>query len=766
MSSNPQKKIRRSFISKEYLEGFQNFYEKIDKEGLTLKGNGIDHRTWFLGPKGDNEKLFRSLITDAIDSQIEYRKNFHPEDPEFITEEQRSEPSYTNAINEFKEHTHKFLSKLQDSAPAFSYRYVGHMVWDINLPSIIGYFAAMLYNQNNVAAEASPVTTTLETEVGKDLCKMLGYRKYTINSNSNSIEIEPWGHITCDGTVANLEGLWASRNLKFFPISLKEAILNENLLSNARSLEIQLSDSTVKKLVDLDTWTLLNLNADEVLSLSKIIQDKFGIATDVITQVLQNYSVQNIGFIDFYNLYLKAEIEYSPVVMAPVTQHYSWPKSAAILGIGSNNMLGISVDIDGRMDLDDLKMNLQKCLDNKQPVLTVVAVIGTTEESAVDPLEDILKIREEFRRRGLNFTIHADAAWGGYFASMLHEDDTSEFNPRPSHNNIYSFKGNNFQSMAEYISNFIPEYPLSEYVLQQYYSLRFADSITIDPHKAGYIPYPAGGLCYRNTAMKDVVSFKAPVVHHNIFEPTVGIYGVEGSKPGAAAAAVYLSHKVIRPNKTGYGRIHGQCIFTSKKLYSRLVSMVDEKFILVAFHRLPTEKRGESKDKVQEQIKFIRERIVKATNEEIENDREAMCLLRELGSDQTITPYVFNFKQKNGELNTDIKKMNELNKGIFNTLSMVPGEKATTQALLVTSSEFDPETYGNKFMNSLIKRLGVENQNNDPVTFIISTVMNPWLTDRPIIKQGDSSSYKSFLDVIEEELRKAVYQVMGEMGVL
>jgi hypothetical protein len=129
--------------------------------------------------------------------------------------------------------------------------------------------------------------------------------------------------------------------------------------------------------------------------------------------------------------------------------------------------------------------------------------------------------------------------------------------------------------------------------------------------------------------------------------------------------------------------------------------------------------KGESEDKVQEQIKFIRERIVKATNEEIENDREAMRLLRELGSDQTITPYVFNFKKKNGELNTDIKKMNELNKEIFNTLSMEPGEKATTQALLVTSSEFDPETYGNKFMNSLIKRLGVENQNNDPVTFII-----------------------------------------------
>jgi len=677
MSSNPQKKIR-SFITKEHLKGFQNLYKNIDDEGLTLKGHGLDHRTWFLGPKGENEELFKSLIIDSINSQIEYRKNFHPEDPVFITEEEKSNIAYKDATKEFKEQTHKFLVKLQESAPAFSYRYIGHMVWDINLPSIIGYFASMLYNQNNVAAEASPVTTVLEIEVGNDLCRMLGYKKYTINNNSKSIEIEPWGHITCDGTVANMEGLWASRNLKFFPLSLKQAISKEEILSNARSLEVKLLDNTVKKLIDLDTWTLLNLKADDVLSLSQIIQDKYDITSDILTQVLQKYSIQNIGFIEFYNLYLKKEIQYSPVAMAPVTQHYSWPKSAAILGIGSNNMLGISVDLEGHMDLDDLKMKLQKCLDNKQPVITVVAVIGTTEESAVDPLEDILKMREEFRQKGLDFTIHADAAWGGYFASMLHEDDISEFNPQPSPNNIYSFKGNNFTSISEYISNYIPEYPLNEYVLKQYYSLRFADSITVDPHKAGYIPYPAGGLCYRNSAMRDIVSFKAPVVHHNEFEPTVGIYGIEGSKPGAAAAATYLSHKVIRPNKNGYGKIHGQCIFTSKKLYSRLVSMEDDRFILVAFHRLPTEKKGESKDKVQEQIKFIRERIVQATNKEIENDREAMNLLRELGSDQTITPYVFNFKQRNGEINTDIEKMNQLNKGKFNTLSTVPNEKATT----------------------------------------------------------------------------------------
>ena len=61
------------------------------------------------------------------------------------------------------------------SASFTSMRYQGHMLWDQAMPAAIGLFAGMLYNQNNVAAEASPVTTRLEIEVGNDLCRMLGY---------------------------------------------------------------------------------------------------------------------------------------------------------------------------------------------------------------------------------------------------------------------------------------------------------------------------------------------------------------------------------------------------------------------------------------------------------------------------------------------------------------------------------------------------------------------------------------------------------------
>jgi hypothetical protein len=45
------------------------------------------------------------------------------------------------------------------------------------------------------------------------------------------------------------------------------------------------------------------------------------------------------------------------------------------------------------------------------------------QEGAVDDLKQILDMRREFESKGLTFYIHVDAAWGGYFASILHSKD-------------------------------------------------------------------------------------------------------------------------------------------------------------------------------------------------------------------------------------------------------------------------------------------------------------------------------------------------------
>jgi glutamate/tyrosine decarboxylase-like PLP-dependent enzyme len=85
----------------------------------------------------------------------------------------------------------------------------------------------------------------------------------------------------------------------------------------------------------------------------------------------------------------------------------------AIAGIGSENMVNVPVDIHARMNMVLLKKELDARFQRKQAVYAVVAVLGTTEEGAVDPLEEIINIRKDYQDKGMSFIVHVDAAWGG-----------------------------------------------------------------------------------------------------------------------------------------------------------------------------------------------------------------------------------------------------------------------------------------------------------------------------------------------------------------
>ncbi len=173
------------------------------------------------------------------------------------------------------------------------------------------------------------------------------------------------------------------------------------------------------------------------------------------------------------------------------------------------------MDHGARVDLTDLEKHLQASLDGKQAVYAVVAIIGSTEEGCVDPLRHILALRDKFQAQGLSFVVHADAAWGGYFASMLprgfHPGDIVKLPTERGHSN-----------------SFVPDASLRADTQEDLYALRYADSITVDPHKAGYIPYPGGGLCYRDERMRYLVTWTSPYISRDGNTTSIGVYGVEG----------------------------------------------------------------------------------------------------------------------------------------------------------------------------------------------------------------------------------------------
>ena len=49
--------------------------------------------------------------------------------------------------------------------------------------------------------------------------------------------------------------------------------------------------------------------------------------------------------------------------------------------------------------VSDLKRVLEEKLEQEIPVITVVSVMGTTEESAVDPLTEILDFGKKFSKK-------------------------------------------------------------------------------------------------------------------------------------------------------------------------------------------------------------------------------------------------------------------------------------------------------------------------------------------------------------------------------
>jgi glutamate/tyrosine decarboxylase-like PLP-dependent enzyme len=160
------------------------------------------------------------------------------------------------------------------------------------------------------------------------------------------------------------------------------------------------------------------------------------------------------------------------------------------------------------MDCQALDVLLAELLRRRQAVYAVVAIMGTTEHGSVDPLSGILALRRKYQKRGLSFLIHADAAWGGYFASMLVPNPTSSGYENPLDD---------------------PALFLDPYTKNELRHLRFADTITIDPHKSGYTPFPAGALCYRDGRLRCLVTWSSPVtgcVEEGDLK--MGIYGIEG----------------------------------------------------------------------------------------------------------------------------------------------------------------------------------------------------------------------------------------------
>jgi aromatic-L-amino-acid decarboxylase len=88
--------------------------------------------------------------------------------------------------------------------------------------------------------------------------------------------------------------------------------------------------------------------------------------------------------------------------------HSSIEKAVKIAGLGSQNLVKVSVDEDYRMDIRALKSAIESDIKINNKPICVVATLGTTGSTAIDPLEEIASLCSRY-----DIWLHVDAAYAG-----------------------------------------------------------------------------------------------------------------------------------------------------------------------------------------------------------------------------------------------------------------------------------------------------------------------------------------------------------------
>lgn len=497
--------------------------------------------SWFLGPHAENGEVLEKLAQRVVEDYAGWRADFHPADPRAITWDDKHSAAYAQGISSLESNLERLLAELKHGAPSFSQRYKGHMIGDQTLAGQLGYFAGMLHNPNNISSEVAQSTTRLEHEVARDLARMLGY---CLDG--------AWGHLTSGGTIANFEALWMAHATMDFPVAAACAATELGV-----TLNIELPDRSHAPLANLGLFDLLNIRTSAALDLMQALRESA--AGPGLRDALEKHSIATAGY-QVHAETVSRHFGHRPqpaVVLVPATAHYSWEKIVRALGIGARQLVFVPVDERCRMDPDGLWRTVKKLADARTPIIACVSVCGSTEESAMDRLDLLCDVRARAERElGVTFHMHSDACYGGYAAAVTWDSSGK----RKSAEQIRATAGIDWPS---------DEWQKSMVALSR------VDSVSIDPHKLGFVPYPAGALIVRDRRARDLVATDPPYLLPTTLSRSredliAGRFSFEGTRPGAAAAGVWLSHRVLPLDERGYGHLIEQTVVGARRLYAAL----------------------------------------------------------------------------------------------------------------------------------------------------------------------------------------------------
>lgn len=610
---------------------------------------------WFTGPKAENAPWFTAWLQRIAEDYAAWRRNYFPEDGVVVdsTLRRHNEPF----MDAFEDRLLELLARLKGDVPFHSPRYAAHMLAEQTLPGIAGYFAAMLYNPNNVTSEVAPVTVKLEIEAGRLISRMIGYAD------------DSWAHLCSGGTTANIEALWAARGVKYLPFVVRDVRLAIGLSDPASRFSRAMSDAEL--LATPPTQAM-----EEYAALWRQIhggdnrEQLVARARDAMNASPFNAAERGMASVAH-------ALGSAPVVIVPESHHYCFEKSLDLLGLGRQSLVSVPVDPHFRMRVDALQQTIESVEKSGRHVLSVVAVVGSTEVGSVDPLDEIALLRDQRESAGKSsFWLHADGAYGGYLRTITIPARRGLGEPSAAVN---------VDGVMRSIDLTLPEH--GECAALE--CMNRCDSVTIDPHKLGYIPYPAGAICFRSNLVKPLMRQVAPYIGEPPGDPdaernseAIGLYVLEGSKPGASAAAVWLSHTLIPLDSTGHGTLMRDNIRNAAELHALL----------------------ESYPSFVDKLRGVR----------------AVCLCPP-GSN--IVCYAFR-----PEGGAPLDEINRLNRAVYERFNISPGERVYEQSFFVSRTSLSARQYSMNTVGPFLERLAVSAREYERhgVFLLRSVLMNPW----------------------------------------
>ncbi len=624
---------------------------------------------YFLGPQAENADLLESLIVEFLRDHNFWRRNFHPEDGTPVTPNAVTTEEYSDFVSRMKTELLKLSAELKRAVPFFSPRYVGHMSSDLLLPGVIARLITTLYNPNNVSEEGAPITLEKELEVGMQLAQMFGM------PTDDSQEPCAWGHLTSGGTVANYEALWNFRSVKFYPVALAEA-------ARTSGFDPGPVGPLQKPLADYSKWELMNLSIEATIELRQqcVAVMRGSESRDTLHAFSHAVRAERIETLGTAGFFLKHRDIKPPKLLIATSAHYSWEKGMKVLGLGTANLVQVDVDDNMRLNSQHLETCIAREAADECPILCAVGVLGTTEFGTVDPIHDIVALRNKWRTQGVDFGVHADAAWGGYLASVFRETDGS------------------FRGYDELRSGF-QHFP-SRDVYESFRALGEVDSITVDPHKLGYIPYSSGAFIARDRRVVDFLAQKAAYVFDLGMSDeelpmskklrNLGQYILEGSKPGAAAASVHVTHAVLPLDKTGFGRMLAVTVHSAEY-----------------FHASVDRMRAKLADVVDIYVPF-------------ETDTNLICLV------------------VNPKGNRDLAVMNSFGRTLFAAMKVDPSQPIQVKEFIGSYTSLLKDTLAEDQATRILEDLDIDprtfqslpsdrSREADHLYLLRHTLMNPWL---------------------------------------